>query len=166
MVLWPSQNKLLFVNDRGNNHAEFDLSNETWSEVTTVNDAPIDMYGALSTWDSARELWVFRNGTDVAVYDPATRTHELRPSTHFAGKDIAYIPYWDVYITTGAHGAQTEVFAADLGTWTTVDGGPVVFLDTSFRYVKYNQAADRIMAYAADTGFYSFHYVPAEGFCP
>lgn len=62
---WPAGNRLLFLNDRARYYAEFDLPTQTWEQQATKNACPMSLYNARSTWDSQRNLWVFRLGPQL-----------------------------------------------------------------------------------------------------
>jgi hypothetical protein len=167
MVYWPSGNRLLFVNDNGNNHAEFLLDTQTWQAVDTVSDAPFSLYEARSAWDPVRERWVFRKDTDVAFYDPAARDYAVLPSCDVTGTPgITYIPRWDVYFIVGLTAAQTRVFHPDSETWETIDGGDIDFGDTRFLYPMYDPVTDRVGLVRVENRHFWFRYVPEEGLCP
>ncbi|MGE3804001.1 MAG: alpha/beta hydrolase fold domain-containing protein, partial [Gemmataceae bacterium] len=53
---WRAGNKLLFLNDRANHAAEFDLKTQKWEKVETKNETPMSLYNARSTWNSKRDL--------------------------------------------------------------------------------------------------------------
>ncbi|MBI5288061.1 MAG: hypothetical protein HY873_03720, partial [Chloroflexi bacterium] len=67
---WPEGGKLLFFNDGGNLYAEFDLKAQKWEKVELKGKCPMSLYGARSTWDSKRALWVFRCGPKLCTFDP------------------------------------------------------------------------------------------------
>ena len=122
---WPKGNRLLFVDSRGRDHAEFDLKTEIWKEVKPKKDSPCRLYGARSTWDTKRDLWVFRGNKEVCTYNPSTREYKRLPDTDIHGKGITYISTYDVYLASGPTGDDTRVYDPKTNKWKVLKGGPL-----------------------------------------
>ena len=162
MVHWSTGGKILWAGHYGWEHAEFDLASETWELVTTVNRAPFSLYGALSDWDSQREIWIFRKGDSVATYNPATKTYTALPGCGLSKSNICYLPDHDVYLATGGTAAQTKIYNPGSRTWTLINGGSLTFDCNSDLYMRYDPVTGKagIVTDAANPRYYTFKYVP------
>ncbi|MBL8026953.1 MAG: T9SS type A sorting domain-containing protein [Fibrobacteres bacterium] len=116
---WPEGGKLLYVNDGGDKHAEMNLSTEKWTNITTAAlKAPMSLYNARSCWDRKRQLWVFRNDTNVCTYNPSTRTYKKLPSCKVSGSQaISYDSRRDVYVAAGLAMNSVRYFRYSDTSW-------------------------------------------------
>jgi hypothetical protein len=162
MVHWPSGRKILWAGHYGWEHAEFDLATETWQAVTTTNRSPFSLYGALSDWDSKRDIWIFRNGDSVATYDPATKTYTALPGSGLSKSNICYISDHDVYLATGSSAGQTKIYDPNTQQWTAINGGSITFECNSDLYMRYDPVTGKagIVTDASTPRYYTFKYVP------
>lgn len=161
MIHWPEGDRLLFTNDEGNRHAEMPLSSRTWRAVER-QDSPFSLYHGRSAWDSVRQRWVFRKGTDIGYLDPVSGTFTRLPDTDVsAGGAIAYIDRWDVYLIVGRQTRDTRLFDPSTNLWTAVGGDDRVLVpDDDQFFIDYDAANDTVglVAYGARTA--TFRYVP------
>jgi len=157
---WPAGRKLLFVNDGGNYHAEFDLQTETWTNISSsALRAPFSLYNARSAWDSKRALWIFRNGKDVCTYDPSARTYARLPdirSDTALGRGIAYDSRHDAYIAPIQATTATAVFSPGSAAWTEISGS-VTLPDA---WAAYDSLSDWV-CYVNQQNVLKFRYNPA-----
>lgn len=156
---WPEGRKLLFVNDGGSYHAEFDLLTETWANVTSAGlRAPFSLYNARSAWDSRRGLWVFRNGKNVCAYDPGTRTYtrlpDIRPDTAH-GRGIAYDSRHDMYICPIHTTTATAIYSPEDSSWSEITG-EVTLPDA---WAAYDSLSDWV-CYVNQQTVYKFRHNP------
>ena len=158
LVHWPKGKKLLFMNDNGNCYAEFDLVIERWSQVDLKNERPFRLYNARSTWDSRRDLWVFRLGPQLCTFDPSTKTftrlpdcwdlpavatrEEKKMEPRWASKGICYIAKHDVYLVTGPTGNDTRVYDVAKKTWSSLAGGDLELVNG---YCQYDPGTDFVL---------------------
>lgn len=171
---WPAGGKLLFLNDRGNHYAEFDLKSQTWEKAELANECPMSLYNARSTWDSRRGLWVLRLGPRLCTFDPQARKFESLPDCwdlpeaksreekkkepRWASKGVCYIDKHDVYLVTGPTAGDTRVFRPAAGQWQSVDGGDTQLVNG---YCQYDAKTDLVlMNYQLEC--FKFRFVPSE----
>jgi len=181
MQHWAAGGKLLFLNDRGDRYAEFDLATNTWKRMPLANACPMSLYNARSTWDSERSLWVFRLGPRLCTLNPATRTFAELPNCYRmpipsrdevkemikAGKTpdgrlrmkgVCYISKHDVYLVTGPTGDDTAVYDVGKEQWTALTGGDIKLPNG---YCQYDPKLDIVgMNYQLDC--FKFRYVPEK----
>ncbi len=159
---WPEGGKLLFLNDRGTRYAEFDLKTGTWRPVELAGKPPMSLYNARSTWDSRRQLWVFRLGSRACTFDPGSRTYRALPDSGDDAKDrskgIVYIPRHDVYLICGPTGNDTKVFDIENRAWRTIPGGAIELVNG---YPQYDPKTDQV-ALVYQLKAFKFRYVPSE----
>jgi hypothetical protein len=163
---WPEGRKLLFFDSRGKYYAVFDLKTETWSKGELKNACPMRLYNARSTWDSKRQLWVFRLGPWLAAFDPCTGTFRKLPHPYpvpedkkdrrRATKGVAYVSKHDVYLIAGPTGNDTYAWHPEAERWEHVRGGDLKMVNG---YMEYDPASDvAVMVYQHHA--YRFRYVP------
>ncbi len=157
---WPEENKIIFIGAGAQKVAEFDLSNQTWQEVTLANTSPQTVYAALSTWDSQRQRWVFRKDEKVWFYDPASKSFSSLPDCGIVGKDITYISKHDVYLVNGITAAETRIFDPATQAWQTIGGGDLSFSGAPFQYIEYDSVNDVVGMVTQGGDFYIFRYEP------
>lgn len=165
---WPEAGKLLFIDGYARNPATFDLKAGTWEKMSLKNKPTCPMYNSRSTWDSKRQLWVFRLGAQVGTFDP--RTAEFGqvspPYEQPAGKDdprgkmkgIAYISAHDVYLINGPTGADTHVYSPQTGKWSRLDGGDLQLING---YLQYDPKTDHVVLSYQHTAFV-LRYTPGK----
>ena len=155
---WPAGRKLLFLNDRGSHHAEFDLKSQAWAKVELANECPMSLYNARSTWDSRRSLWVFRLGPRLCTFDPQKREftelpdcwdlpkaaskEEKKKDRRWSSKGICYISKHDVYLVSGPSGNETGVYSPTTKKWSTVAGGDINLVNG---YCQYDEKTDLVL---------------------
>jgi len=139
---WADGRKLLFLNDNGDKHAQFDLTTRKWAEVKTTNKSPFRLYNARSTWDNKRSLWVFRLGPQLCTFNPKTTTFTALPNCYddptsvaaesrkkpyprSAAKGVCYLSTHDCYLVCGPTGNDTCVYSPKSNTWTSIAGGHI-----------------------------------------
>ena len=171
---WPAGGKLLFFNDRGTHHAEFDLKTQQWEVVELANECPMSLCNARSAWDSRRNVWVFRLGPRLCTFDPQTREfatlpdcwdlpkaeapEEKKKDARWASMGICYIDKHDAYLVTGPNGDDTRVFHPQTGKWESVAGGTVELVNG---YCQYDARTDLVlMNYQLKC--YKFRYTPQD----
>jgi hypothetical protein len=169
---WAAGGKLLFLNDRGNCYAEFDLASEEWAREELKNSCPMSLYNARSTWDTTRDLWVFRLGPHLCTFNPKTKEftklpdcwdlppaasrEEKKKEPRWASKGVCYISKHDAYLVTGPTGNDTRVYRVNEKLWTDVKGGAIELVNG---YCHYDPQADLVvMNYQLDC--FKLHYVP------
>ena len=159
---WPGGDKLLFFDSNGRCYAEFDLKTEQWGRVDLKSRPPMSFYNARSTWDSKRQLWVFRLGPKVCTFDPRGRTFKALPSAGGTTKggytSIAYISKHDAYIIAGPTGNDTKVYDIAKGKWIDVPGGDIKLVNG---YAQYDPKAD-LVGLVYQRNAFKFRYVPKE----
>ena len=159
---WPEGGKLLFFDSNARCYAEFDLKTETWQKAATANKSPMSFYNARSTWDSKRQLWVFRLGARACTFDPKTRTFARLPDSSDNAKDrskgIVYIPKHDVYLVTGATGNHTKVYDVAEGKWLDIAGGDIKLVNG---YPQYDPRTD-LVGLVYQLKAFTFRYVPPK----
>ncbi len=166
MQWWPEGNKLIYLNSKGNRYAEFDLEAGEWKKVDLENKCPQSLYHARSTWDSKRQLWVFRLGPKCCTFDPAARTFQALPAftdeqygdgdKRSIWKGIAYIPKHDVYLITGPTGNDTWVYEIEKGKWKNIKGGDIKLPNG---YAQYDPTTD-LVGLVIQLKNYVFRYTP------
>lgn len=156
---WPGKKKLLFLNDNGNRYAEFNLETQQWENAQRIErpKSPNRLYNARSTWDSKRQLWVFRLGPDLCTFDPETKTYtnlprcwdlpprpneERQSDRRYAVKGVVYIPKHDVYLVTGLTGNDTMVYDVEAGKWSELKAGDIALVNG---YLQYDPATDLVL---------------------
>ena len=171
---WPQGGKLLFLNDRGNLYAEFDLKLQQWEQGELANDCPMSLYNARSTWDSRRGLWVFRLGPRLCTFDPGTKKfarlpdcwdmpgglskEEKKKDPRWASKGVCYIDKHDVYLIAGPTASDTRVYAPETQTWTPIAQGDMKLLNG---YCHYDASADLVVMNYQLT-CYQFRFVSSK----
>lgn len=148
LVHWPSVDRLLYLDKDGRKAAEYNIATNEWTRATPTNRPPdiegagASLYGAMSTWDSRRSRWVFRNNvSQVFYYDPATHTFvDLpNPSGLTGGIDITYLPDHDLYLVAGETGSETKIFDPSTDQWQSINAGPIRFHSgTNDEYLVYD----------------------------
>jgi hypothetical protein len=165
---WPEGEKLLFLNDRGNHYATFDLNTQKWEQGKLKNKCPMSLYNARSIWDAKRSLWVFRLGPKLCTFDPKAATFQSLPAPYEvdpenkkdprrATKGVAYVDKHDVYLIAGPTGNDTYAFDPGEKHWTHITGGDLKMVNG---YMQYDPASNlTVMVYQHKA--YRFRYVPA-----
>jgi hypothetical protein len=164
-VYWKNGNRLLYIDGYGKAVWEYDLAKQSGFTKVSTNGTPdshIQMKWALSDWDARRSLWIFKNGSAVAAYNPATRTFSALPDCNVGGSAICYISKWDVYLAVGSSGSQTRVFDIANRTWKSINGGSTGFFvdEQDKNYIRYDETTDRVGMVTAFRNFYTFRYNP------
>ncbi len=171
---WPEGKKLIFLNDGGNQYAEFDLEKEQWEKVALAGKCPMSLYNARSDWDSKRGLWVFRLGERLCTFDPKTRSFEALPDCYkldpprdekgrskdprAAMKGVCYISRHDRYLVCGPTGNDTAAYDPGKKAWTPIRGGDLELVNG---YMKYNPDLD-VVAMNYQLKCFKFRYAPAK----
>jgi hypothetical protein len=168
---WPDEKKLMFLSGKGHRYAEFDIATQKWAKVKLKGGTGVGVYGARSTWDSKRGLWLFRRGMKVGYIDPKTKTGAALPdlpekynvvpkgrkSWHLH-KSIAYISKHDVYIVTAHTGNDTFVYHPDTKKWERIAGGDAKLFNG---YMEYDVKTDTVVLVIHRRAF-KFKYVPKK----
>lgn len=164
---WPAGDKLLYLNSKGDCHAEFDLKSRSWQKIELKGKAPMSLYEARSAWDSRRGLWVFRHGPQACTFDPANREFKALPDMFPLPEDpkdprrrwqgIVYNPKHDVYFTSGATGDDTWVYHPEKRAWTNLRCGATPLRD--WAYLQYDSATD-LTLWSFQFRAFKFRYVP------
>lgn len=165
---WPAGNKLLFLDDRGTHAAEFDLKAQKWEKVETKDKPPMSLYNARSTWDSKRQLWIFRLGPSLCSYDPRTREFKTLPAPYPAPQDkkdirnamkgITYIAKHDVYLVNGPTADDTWVYSPEKGSWSQVKAAGPKLING---YLQYDPKSDQVILSYQRTTF-RFRHEPTR----
>ena len=163
---WPEGKRLLFLSDDGSFYAEFDLATQTWAKADLKNKCPMRLYNARSTWDSKRQLWVFRLGPNAATFDPKTREFKTLPNIYDMptdekdrrrdSKGIVYITRHDVYLATGINGNDTWIYEVGKGKWVNIKGGEIALVNG---YPQYDVGSD-LVGLVFESKAFRFRYVP------
>jgi len=181
MAHWPKGKKLLFLNDRGDKYARFDLATQKWTAAATDNKPPMSLYNARSAWDAKRSLWIFRLGPRLCVFDPARNRFEslpncydmpipsrdelrkmkksgARPDARLHSKGVCYISTRDRYLVCGPTGDDTAAYDPKTRKWTAIKGGKI---ELPNGYMQYNAKLDIVaMNYQLDC--FKFKRVPKD----
>jgi hypothetical protein len=175
MTHWPEGNKLIFLNDGGNQYAEFDLKAQKWAKAELKNKCPMSLYNARSTWDSKRSLWVLRLGPNLCAFSPATREFtalpkcwditapdkndkDAKPDPRLGSKGVCYISKHDAYLITGPTGDDTMVYHAADGKWESVKGGGIALPNG---YCQYSPELDLVLM-SIQLDCFKLRYAPAK----
>lgn len=169
MIYWPEANKILFAYHNGR-CADFDLKTQKWSELyTPKGSGQMSLYEAWSTWDSKRQLWIFRHGARICAFDPRTKEYTMLPNMFDPPKDpqaplnnsqsIAYISKYDVYLTSGPTGNDTWVYDPNTTQWSRIQGGNGKL--PNWAYMKCDPKTDTI-ALNSNLRFFRFSYKPSK----
>lgn len=148
---WPAGGKLMFFNDGGNFYAEFDLSARKWAKVPLKNKCPMSLYNARSTWDSKRNLWVFRLGMKACTFDPQAKEFKALPDAYTVAdpkqdprarlKGIAYISKHDLYFINGETAEDTWIFDPNKSEWKQAQASGPKLLNG---YLQYDPQTDTV----------------------
>ncbi|PCJ57672.1 MAG: hypothetical protein COA79_15615 [Planctomycetota bacterium] len=181
MEYWPEGKKLLYFDARAQCYAEFDLKTQKWAKVERKKGKTgVSLYGARSSWDTKRGLWIFRNGVNVSVFNPKDKSftklpncwelppypskeklkemkkNKQKPDVRYHWKSIAYNAKHDVYVITGPTGNDTRVYNVEKKTWSEVKGGEIKL---SNGYLEYDEKSD-LFGLVVQHSAFKFRYVP------
>lgn len=148
---WPQKNKLLFFDSSAKFYATFDIASQKWAKEELKNKSPMSLYNTRSTWDSKRNLWVFRLGNLVCTFNPETREfaslpepykiEEKKDNPRVGIKGIVYLPKLDGYFLSGLNPDDCWFYSPEKNLWHQVKAtGP----ELPNGYLNYNQVLDCI----------------------
>jgi len=160
---WPEKDRMLFLDSNGTHAAEYDFKSKSWEQITLQSSPPDSLYGALSTWDSKRQRWVFRNGSTFFYYDPQTHTYGTLPSPTglSGGSDVTYINDSDEYLAIGATAAETRIFNPNTGTWKSLNAGGATFSGVNNdQYIEYDSETGLVAMLTQGGDYYVLRYQP------
>ena len=122
--------------DNGSNGASvfgLDLSNQTWTQYTSIPGASANTQGAAAAWDSNRQkFWIKQfNTNQIRRYDPATDTYESFGDGELQVQyaSLAYDPVRDCLLSCGGFNAlgTQDGGATQITVWdcSTASGGSI-----------------------------------------
>ncbi len=168
---WPEAGKILCFTGNRAHYAEFDLKTRKWTPAKLKRRFSLRRAGpGSSTWDSKRQLWVFRAGPKVVRLNPKTRDFDTLPDAYpmaddkrfkfnkYTGCGIAYIPRHDAYLIYCPNGNDTYVYQTATKKWVRVMGGDTAL---PFGSLVYDPKTDLIALVNQHKAF-RFRYVPAK----
>ena len=165
---WPEGGKLLFIDGYARSPAWLNLKTGTWEKMPLRNNPTCPMYNSRTTWDSKRQMWIFRLGGQVGSFDPRTAEFRAIPSPYEQPADkedlrgklkgITYIVKHDVYIINGPTGDETYVYEPAKGRWRTIRGGGTRLVNG---YLQYDAVTDQVVLSYQLMAFV-FRYVPVQ----
>jgi hypothetical protein len=179
---WPEGKKLLYFDSNARCYAEFDLKTQKWEKIELGKEVKpeVSLYGARTSWDSKRGLWIFRNGKNISTFNPKDKTFSALPpcwdlppypskekleemkkekievDPRYGWKSIAYNSKLDAYVITGPTGNDTRAYHVEEKVWHEIKGGDIKLPNG---YLEYDEKTD-LFGLVIQHQAFKFRYVP------